>query len=459
MGSQLGAAKGTGMKIKHWAPLIVVVLSGASIFGWSYLRNAKTPEYQTAKVTVGDIASSVAATGNLNAVVTVQVGSQVSGNIKALYADFNTKVSKGQLVAVIDPELFQARVNQARANLDVTRASILNAQAAVTKAQADVSGAKAALESVKAQLAKAEADLRDADVKLQRRLKLLEKGLISKEECDTAQATDDANAATVQAVQAQIKAAQDTVSSAEAQHDLALAQTESVGAQIRQFQAALAQAELDLEHTQIRAPVEGTVIARHMDVGQTVAASFQAPTIFEIAQDLTKMQVDTNVDEADVSQVQVGQRATFTVDAFPGTTFPANVTQIRQAAINVQNVITYDVVLSVDNSQLRLLPGMTANVRILTTTVKGALKIPNAALRFKPTGTAQGGRKERGIQTIHVLESGGGLRPIQVTTGLSDGSFTAVSSNDLHAGDLVVTGSASASRPSGPTPPPRGPGF
>jgi HlyD family secretion protein len=329
----------------------------------------------------------------------------------------------------------------------------------VTKARADVSGAKAGLENVKAQLVKAQADLRDADVKLQRRLKMLERGLISKEDCDTAQATYDANAATVQAVQAQIKAAQDNVSSAEAQQEVALAQTESVAAQIRQSQASLAQAQLDLDHTQIRAPVEGTVIARHMDVGQTVAASFQAPTIFEIAQDLTKMQVDTNVDEADVSQVQVGQRATFTVDAFPGTTFPASVTQIRQAAINVQNVITYDVVLAVDNSQLRLLPGMTANVRILTNTVKGALRIPNAALRFKPPGAAQGSHKERGVQTIYVLESGGAVHPIQVTTGLSDGSLTAVSSNDLHAGDLIVTGSASTPRPVTPTSGSRGPGF
>jgi HlyD family secretion protein len=170
------------------------------------------------------------------------------------------------------------------------------------------------------------------------------------------------------------------------------------------------------------------------------------------------MQVDTNVDEADISQVQVGQRATFAVDAFPGTTFPASVTQIRQAAINVQNVITYDVVLAVDNSKLRLLPGMTANVRILTDTVTGTLKIPNAALRFKPAGGAQGSRKERGLQTIYVLESGG-IQPIQVTTGLSDGSFTAVSGNDLHAGDFVVTAAASAPWPASPTPGSRGPGF
>jgi len=446
------------MKSKRWVPLMTAAVLVAATFSWSYLHNSKQLEYQTANVTVGDVAATVAATGNLNAVVTVQVGSQVSGNIKALYADFNTKVSKGQLVAVIDPELFQARVNEAQANLDAARASLLNAQAAVTKAQADVSAAKASLENVKAQLAKAQADLRDADVKLKRRLALFEKGLVAKEDCDTAQATYDADLATVQAVQAQIRAAEDTIKSAQAQQDVAQAQTESMSAQVRQSQAAMAQAKLDLQHTEIRAPVEGTVIARHMDVGQTVAASFQAPTIFEIAQDLTKMQVDTNVDESDISQVQVGQRASFTVDAFPGTTFHANVAQIRQAAINVQNVITYDVVLSVDNSDLRLLPGMTASVRILSNTVKGALKVPNAALRFKLSGEPAS-RKERGVQTIYVLGSDGVPRPVQVTTGLSDGNFTAVSNGDLHAGDPVITASSAVGKAATPTSGPRGPGF
>jgi HlyD family secretion protein len=448
------------MKIKHWVPFLLVALFAGAILGWPYLQRAKQPDYQTTRVTVGDIVSTVAATGNLNAVVTVQVGSQVSGNINALYADFNTKVTKGQLVAVIDPELFQARVNQAKANVDAARASLLNAQAAVTKAQADVSAAQASLENVKAQLVKAQADLRDADAKLQRRIALLAKSLIAKEDCDSAQATYDADAATVEAVQAQIKAAEDTVKSAEAEHDVALAQTESMAAQVRQAQAALAQAQLDLEHTQIRAPVEGTVIARHMDVGQTVAASFQAPTIFEIAQDLTKMQVDTNVDESDVSQTQVGQKATFTVDAYPGTNFSADVVQIRQAAINVQNVITYDVVLAVDNSQLKLLPGMTANVRIMTNTLNGVLKIPNAALRFKPSGAAPAGRKDKGVQTIYTLDPGGAPRPVQVTTSLSDGTFTAVSGGDIRPGDLVITGLLSPARASNSTPgSSRGPGF
>ena len=374
------------MKIKWWLAIVVAVISIGSVLGWSRFRGTKGSDYQTARVAMGDISSTVAATGTCNAVVTVQVGSQVSGNIKALYADFNTKVTKGQLVALIDPELFQAKVNQARANLDSTHAAGLNAQAAAARAQADIASAIAGRENVKAQLVRAQADLHDADVKLKRRLTLFEQGVLAQEDMDTAQATYDANAATVKAVEAQVASSNDNVKSAEAQRDVALAQVESASAQVRQSEAALAQSELDLRHAEIRAPVDGTVIARHMDVGQTVAASFQAPTIFEIAQDLTKMQVDTNVDESDISQVQLGQHASFTVDAYPGDSFPANLSQIRKAAINVQNVISYDVVLSVDNQQLRLFPGMTANVRVLTNTIRDVLKVPNAALRFRPAG-------------------------------------------------------------------------
>jgi HlyD family secretion protein len=444
-----------------WRVVVAVGIGiSVSLFGWSRFSNHKPSAYQTAAVTVGDINATVAATGTCNAVVTVQVGSQVSGNIKALYADFNTKVKKGELVALIDPELFQARVNQSRANLDNARAAVMNAQATSARAEAEIASAEAGRENVKAQLVRSQADLRDAEIKLKRRQALFEKGLLSMDDADTAQASYDAAAAGVKAAEAQVKAAEQNVQAAQAQHNVTLAQIESTSAQVRQAEAALAQAELDLRHTEIRAPVDGTVIARNMDVGQTVAASFQAPTIFSVAQDLKRMQVDTNVDESDISQIQVGQHASFTVDAYSGVTFPAVVSQIRKAAINVQNVITYDVVLSVDNADLRLLPGMTANVRILTNTIKNTLRIPNAALRFRPAGTAQTVRKEKGRQSIYGLAIDGKPQPIQVTTGLSDGSFTAVSSTELHAGDPVIIASATsnptaATRPQGP----RGPGF
>lgn len=454
------------MKLKYWlAAALAACIGVASLLSWSYLHRADESQYVTARVVAGDVTSSVAATGTCNAVVTVQVGSQVSGNIKALYADFNTRVYRGQLVALIDPEVFQARVNQSQANLDNARAAVLNAKAVVARAQAEIANAIAARESARAQLTRAQAELRDADLKLERRLALKDRGLIPKEDVDSAQTAYDANAATVKAAEAQLDSAGQSVKAAEAQRDVALAQTESTAAQVRQAEASLSQAKLDLRHTEIRAPVDGTVIARHMDVGQTVAASFQAPTIFEIAQDLTKMQVDTNVDESDISQVQVGHRATFTVDAYPGATFPAVVNQIRKAAINVQNVITYDVVLHVDNTELRLLPGMTANVRILTNTAKDTLKVPNAALRFRPAGAETANRRERGTQSIYVLDARGVPRAVKVTAGLSDGNFTAVSSDELHADDVVITASktsagaqraAPAARTQGP---PRGPGF
>jgi HlyD family secretion protein len=446
------------MKRKWWFVVAVSVLATGTAAGWAHFKGNRVAAYQTVRVSTGDVDASVAATGNLNAVVTVQVGSQVSGYIKALYADFNTKVTKGQLVAVIEPEMFQAKVNQAQANLDSARDAVLNTQAAAQKAQADIASALAARENAKAQLAKVQADLRAAQLQLGRRLKECAAGLTTNEDCDNAQATYDADVATVEAAKAQVNAAEENIKSAQAQHDVVMAQVEASAAQVRQCEAALAEAKIDLEHTRITAPVDGTVIARHMDVGQTVAASFTAPTIFEIAQDLTKMQVDTNVDEADIAGIRVGQNASFTVDAFPGRTFPAFVGQIRRAPINVSNVITYDVVLTVDNGDMRLFPGMTANVRILTDSTRNVLKIPNAALRFKMAGASDSGatKKQANGQTVYRLAANGTPEAVRITTGLTDGNFTAVASGPLNEGDLIIVGGAGGSAaaramPRGPT--------
>ena len=447
-------------KKKLWLLIAGVILCVGSALGWSHFRNQGGALYQTAPVTRGRIDSTVAATGTLNAVVTVQVGSQVSGNIKALYADFNTKVKKGQLVALIDPEIFQARVNQAQANVDSAREAVMNAQAGAAKAQADVASAEAAHENTKAQLTKAQADLNNAKLQFERSQASFKEGLIDKQDADTAQATYEGDLANVQAAQAQINAAESNVKATQAQYEVAKVQVESMQTQVRQFQAALAQAALDLEHTQIRAPVDGTVIARYMDVGQTVAASFQAPTIFEIAQDLTKMQVDTNVDEADIGGVQVGQKASFTVDAFPGQTFSAEVSQIRKAPINLQNVITYDVVLTVSNKELKLLPGMTANVRIVTNTLTDALKVSNAAFRFKPVGAnSELSARRTSTQTLYILGPDGVPRPAEVTSGLSDGNFTAISEGGVREGDLAVVGYQRLASEAGRSVVPRGPAF
>ena len=423
--------------------LLVLVAGGAGL--WYYLNNKNQALYQTAPVERGTVRASISATGNCNAVVTVQVGSQVSGNIKALFADFNTKVKKGQLVAVIDPQAFQARVDQTRASLDSANAAVVSARAQVEKANADVASARAAAANQNAAIAKAKAAVLDAQRKLTARQELFKQGIISKEDMDSAQSTYDQAVAEQQAAVAQLDAANHQIQAVQAMVNVATTQLSSAQAQVKQAQAGLEQAQLDLDHTQITAPVDGTVIARHMDVGQTVAASFTAPTIFEIAQDLTKMQVDTNVDEADVGQVKVGQPVRFTVDAFPSQTFQGSVTQMRQAPINVQNVITYDVVVAVPNPDLRLLPGMTANVKILTNTENGVLRIPNVALRFRPpdvkpdTSVRAAGRRQDAGSTVWVLDQDGKPKATKVKLGITDGNFTAVESGDLKEGERVIT--------------------
>jgi HlyD family secretion protein len=423
-----------------------VVAAGVGL--WYYFGNKNEAVYQTAPIERGKVQASISATGNCNAVVTVQVGSQVSGNIKALYADFNTKVKKGQLVAEIEPQVFQARVDQAKAQLDSAHTAVASAQAQQEKANADIASARAAVANQNAAIAKAKAAAIDATAKLAERKTLFQQGILSKDDFDTAQSTYDQAVAEQQAAAAGLDAANHQVQSAQAMYQVAVTQLASAQSQVKQATASLEQSQLDLDHTKIIAPVDGTVIARQMDVGQTVAASFQAPTIFQIAQDLTKMQVDTNVDEADVGQVKLNQPARFTVDAYPTTIFRGAVTQIRQAPINVQNVITYDVVVGVANPDLKLLPGMTANVKVLTSEQDNVLKIPNAALRFHPADTqtqpqvqAASRKKADAGSTVWILGADGKPKPVNVTLGITDGLTTSVQAGELKEGDRVITGS------------------
>jgi HlyD family secretion protein len=451
-----------------------IVLAGAALAvvsglgAWSHLRGQRSAEYRTARVDRGDITSTISATGNLNAVVTVEVGTQVSGNIKELYADFNTKVKKGQLVARIDPEIFQARVNQAQANLAAARSAVANAQAALAKSVADVSSAQAQVSVSKANLSKEKANASDAKTKYGRQQTLFSNGLISAADRDTAQATFDAEQAAVEAAQAQVQAAGEAVRSAEAQRAIQQAQVASAQAQVEQQAAALRQAQIDLDHTYIYAPVDGTVISRKVDVGQTVVASLQAPALFEIAQDLTKMQVDTNVDEADVGHVQVGQQAVFTVDAYPGRKFHGSVVEIRKAPINVQNVITYDVVVAVSNPDLKLLPGMTANMTVMVDHRQDALRVPNAALRFRPADTvkerpAMSGSRVSGrqapSQVVYVVGENGKPTAVPVTLGITDGVYTEVTGGKLSEGQEVITGLAQNTAQATSSSGPRGPRF
>ncbi len=435
------------------------------------LKVALTSSTRTATVGRGDIDMTVSATGNPNAVVTVQVGSQVSGNIQALFADFNTKVSKGQLIARIDPAPFQTKVNQAQATLDAARASVANSQAVVEQARANIQAATSSLAAAVANVTKAEALVEDARVKVDRRVVMLAENATAKEDLETAQTTYASAVADRDALVAQKQAAEDNVKVARAQLNVANSLVAANQAQVQEYTAARQSAQIDLDHTSITAPVDGVVVSRNVDVGQTVAASLSAPTLFLIAQDLTKMQVDTNVSEADVGRVRVNQPATFTVDAYQGRTFTGTVTSIREAPINVQNVITYDAVIGVSNADLTLFPGMTANVKVLVSQRPNVLRVPNAALRYHPASDASQSARPTGNsrapaspdKAVWVLDGKDRPRRVAVTTGDTDGTFTEVTGGALNEGDRVILAAlaksaAAATRTQGAGVG-RGPGF
>lgn len=392
--------------MKRFFPWLALV-AGLFVIGFivRQCRNGGAANYQTATITRGPITQAVTATGTLNPVVNVQVGSQVSGNIAKLLVDFNSQVKAGQVVAQIDPALFQATV---------------------TQAEGDLANAQAALELAKV----------------------------------NAKRTQDLFA---------------KKTSSEADVDQAMATLHQAEANVKIKQGALDKAKADLDHCTITSPIDGVVISRNVDVGQTVAASLQAPVIFVIANDLTKMQIDANVAEADVGVVKFDQNVDFTVDAFPMQTFQGKVVQVRNAPITVQNVVTYDTVIGVGNPDLKLKPGMTANVAIIIAHKDDVLQIKNAALRYRPpdatpvetkrTSTSRPGRlggggsvvgrEGRAERTVYVLPSGGSRpKAVQIKTGISDGTTTEVIEG-LKEGDRVVTAelTSTTSAPSPPTNP------
>src|SRR3989442_3937218 len=447
--------------------LLAVALVAAATWGYLYARSAgNVPRHRAAPVERGPLVATVSATGTLNAVITVQVGSQISGQIKQLLADFNSVVRKGQLIARIDPESFQAKVNEAKADVESARAMVLNQEAALEKARADVENMRAAVANARANTAKVQVAVADAQRNLGRQTELLQRDLIAQSDKDAAQTAYDSALAQLEATRAQERAAESSVRSAEAAARVAAAQLEATRATLKQKQAARAEAQVDLDRTSIYAPVDGVVVSRNVDVGQTVAASLQAPVLFTIAQDLTKMQVDTNVDEADVGRIQVGQRATFTVDSFPMVTFRGEVNQIRKAPQILQNVVTYDVVIYVQNAEQKLLPGMTANVKIIVASKPNVLKIPNAALRFRPPGaepdSVASPRPEATVASDHAardrdrtgtvgrawLFGGSGRpRPVTLPLGLTDGTATEVLAGDVKEGTEVLVGVRNGSAP------------
>jgi HlyD family secretion protein len=425
------------MKRRGWIILVAVVVAVGAVIAFALNRNGQVQHF-TAKVERGDIKDSVEATGTINAVISVQVGSQVSGTIAKLNADFNSRVHKGDVVALIDPALFKGALLQATADLE-------NAKANLVAAQANLEKAKAGLVQTKA----------DYD----RTVGLFRSGIMSQQQLDLAKANyDSANAA--------VSAAAASVTQGEAQ--------------VSQKQAAVEVAQTNLNYTVIRSPIDGTVVARNVDVGQTVAASLQAPTIFTIAQDLSKMWVYAKTDESDVGNIKVGKQVTFKVDAFPKDTFHGLVSQVRMNATTVQSVVTYDTIIEFANPELKLFPGMTAYVTIPVATVENALKLPNTALRYKPPMTADeilATYKEYGIdgserqiasagtEVVEASESGKGgtenlprmpkadtavvwklgpdntLVPVKVSLGITDHAFTevlAVLKGELKESDALV---------------------
>jgi HlyD family secretion protein len=449
---------------------------------WGTDPNVK---YRLSKVERGDITAYVSATGTLNPVIMVQVGTQVSGTVKKLFADFNSTVVPGQQLAELDQATFRAKVVQAEANLDTTRAEVKNTLANVHNVRASIETARADVGSRAAQLEKARVTIVDTKRILDRQRALFERSLLPRSEVETAQTAYDTAVAQYNAAQAELESAEAKLHAARAQLGAAEAQVEKAQAQVHQAQAALDQTKVDLDRTIIRSPVIGTVISRSVDVGQTVAASLQAPTLFTIAQDLTKMQVDTNVSEADIGQVVVGQQATFTVDAYPGQVMRGTVREIRSAPIIVQNVVNYNAVIAVDNPDLKLRPGMTATVSILVAQRHHVLKIPKTALRFQPQLTPQereqfittfqqhqamhapdntGAARRRAWQNtpkVWTLTPEGTLLPITIRLGINDDQFSELQDGDVQEGQALIIGlhekdgrGASGARPGATSRPP-----
>ncbi|MGD9764283.1 MAG: efflux RND transporter periplasmic adaptor subunit [Candidatus Binatia bacterium] len=388
---------------RHWnrRAIIAAALVLAALAAAAYLRYRGKGErevYVTASVDRGPISASVTATGAVNPVTTVQVGTYVSGPIQAIDVDFNSPVHKGQRVAKIDPAPFEVKVRRGEANLATAAARVERARA----------------------------DLELKSLTLQRSTRLRGTDVLAQNELDIARSD----------------------------YEQARAQLALEEAGVRQARAELDEARINLGYTDITSPVDGVVVARNVDVGQTVAASFQTPTLFLIAQDLTKMQVNASVSESDIGGIREGQTATFSVDAYPGRTFIGSVMQVRNAPTTVQNVVTYDVVIGVANPDLALKPGMTANVRVTTDHVDDALRLPLRALTFTPPG--DGARSRDGEHAVWRLNAEGNLERVAVRTGVRDDTHVAVESDGLRSGDVVAI---AIDQPVGPREGPRIPGV
>lgn len=430
------ASYNSPMKRRVWiVALVALGLAGSGYAVWSQRSAADSVQYRSAKVERGSLQATVASSGAVNPVALITVGTQVSGQIRDLFVDFNSEVKAGQLLAQIDPETFEYRLRSAQADVDSARSAVATAQANVLAAQAQVS--------------RAQVDLSEAERDLERKQDLADKQFIARSEADKARALVNTSREALKAVQAQVGVAQAGVQSAQAN--------------VAQREAAMAQARVDLAHTRITSPVNGMVVKRSIERGQTVAASLQAPELFILAQNLRDMQVEAAVDESDVGRLSTGQAASFTVDAFPGQTFEGRIRQVRKAASNVANVVTYIAVVGFSNPDGKLLPGMTANVRIVTDQRQDVLKVPNSALRLRIAGVEPASNKDakddgggtRG--RVYVMDAQGKPKALSLRLGVSDGNMTELlAAADLAEGAEVLTGvrtPVNAQHPGSPRPP------
>lgn len=367
---------------------VAVVAAGALSAAYFYdPRTEAAASYKFAKVEQGAIVAAVSTTGTVNAVTTVLVGSQLSGQIRELHADFNSEVKKGDLIARLDQDQIKARLGQAEADVASAKAQALQQRAAAERAKADIESARAAVANARAAVVRADVAVKDTERENKRKQDLLPKGFATQADADKAQTAFDTARSQAISARAAVDSAEAALAASQALARVAEAQIASADATVNQREAALQQVKVDLERSEIRSPITGVVVQRAVDVGQTVAASLQAPTIFTIAEDLRRMEVYASVDEADIGRVREGQPVTFTVTAHPNDTFRGEVKQIRLAPQTISNVVTYVVVITADNAQRKLLPGMTATARIVTDSRENVIKVPNAALRWKPAGT------------------------------------------------------------------------
>ena len=412
-------------------------------------------KYRTARVEKGDITSIVSAGGTLNAVVLVEVSSQISGRIEGVFADFNSLVTQGQVIARISPELYESKVAEAEAELEIAQAEFVVRQSQIDRNSAELEVAKANLADARAQTARAKLALNDTKRDLDRKQPLAKRAVVSASHLELVQSAYHSAQEQLLSLKAQELSQASVIEAATAALKMAEAQLTSAAAQIKQREAVLRQAQIDLDRTYIRAPVTGTVVDRNINKGQIVAASLQAPILFTIAGDLTRMQVEAAVVEADVSRFKVGQPVTFTVDAHPDRSFNGTVRQIRKAPASIQNVVTYKVVISADNSDEALLPGMTANLQVVVARRDDVLKVPNAALRFRPREedgqipARPSSQEIPGSGTegqVFLLNWRGQLMSLPVRLGVTDGRMTEVLSGEVEDGQPVVIGTGVGGR-------------